>query len=93
MIPSNLGQIVGRLMYANDGEAAAVIAPAGRPDRKAQVLTIVRVKGEIACRDVVAALRVTGAHASVLLHTMHGAGMLKRTGTPKHFLYSLPDAA
>jgi hypothetical protein len=88
MIASNLGQIIGRLNY---GE----LEPVKREFRKRglrrhQVLELLRQKGSVVCADLVVALGISSAHATVLLHQMRMAGVLVRSGTEKHYRYTLP---
>lgn len=87
LLASNLGQIIGRLMCADDGVPPA---PPKRPNRAAQVLELASRQPQIACRDQVAALGISSDHAAVLLGAMHKAGKLARTGERFYYRYSLP---
>jgi hypothetical protein len=95
LIASNLGQIIGRLMYPAErasGEAPRpAAAPAGkRPDRRAQVLELVVRQALIGCGDVVKALGVTSDHAAVILNQLHREKRLVRSGVRLQYRYSLP---
>jgi hypothetical protein len=50
----------------------------------------VRERGEIRCRDLVAAIGVSRDHSYVLVNQMRKAGQLKQLGERMHYRYSLP---
>lgn len=83
---SNLGQIVGRLLYG--GMASASPRPARRP----MVLELVQRLGSVACADLVRELGIDSTHASVLLRNMQKDGLLVRSGERRQYRYSLPLA-
>jgi len=95
LIPSNLGQIVGRLMYGEDFNREPLKVPASTAavahrGRHGQVLELVRARGEVATADVVAALNITSDHACVLLLKMWREGALVRSGEKRVYRYALP---
>lgn len=90
---SNLGQIIGRLLYSDESRAAAASrsAPAEiRRDRRAQILAFVAGRGRVELADLVAELGMTGGNASVHLHNMHQDGQLARSGDRGSYVYTLP---
>lgn len=96
--PSNLGQIIGRLMYPDlEDQAPAALdilplsaPPARKGQRKQQLLELIRQRGPVSLREVVQALGISDGNASVLLFTLSSAGELKRTGEPRQYRYGLP---
>lgn len=96
MIASNLGQIIGRLMLGEPLEftPAKPEAVLGTPrvvrGRRAQILDLVRERGEVCCADLVKALDITSGNATVMLYTMWRDGQLLRTGGRQKYRYRLP---
>lgn len=89
----NLGQLIGEMRMKAEGiehrtEAPVLkVEPTRRPDRQTQVLELARRPGGVACRDLVAALGISGGNASVVLFTMHQIGKLNRTGERGQYRY------
>jgi len=97
----NLGQLIGELRMKAEGvsvspatnearKADRGLVPLHRADRRAQILALVDERGSVVCRDLVAALGITGGNASVMLLTMARTGKLKRTGETYYYRYSRP---
>ena len=61
-----------------------------KPDRRAQVLELIKQKGEVGLKDVYTALEVTKVYAAVLLLNMTDAKLVTRSGYSRHYRYSLP---
>lgn len=90
---SNLGQVIGRLIY---GDVIGVpvkrnaIAPGRRVDRRSQVVELIGRLGSVVCADLTRELGITVGNATVTLYCMHDEGLLERTGERGKYRYSLP---
>ena len=62
-----------------------------RQDRRAQVLELIRERGEVSLKDVRTALDISKVHAGVLLLDMTDGGELERTGVSRHYRYSVKE--
>lgn len=95
MLASNLGQIIGRLMYAAAEEGGGAPATGretvpGRVSRRDQVVALIKARGDVSGREVGAALGINAANATVVLYQLHERGVLARNGTRGKYRYSLP---
>lgn len=102
---SNLGQIIGRLMYAADEAPAATTAvpdkPIEPPKRKKgrmagtgpvqrAVLELLKTRTNLSANEIAVALKISIAHSTVMLCKLHDARLVKRVGERHGFRYSLP---
>jgi hypothetical protein len=89
---SNLGQIIGRLMYADAAEAHRADPAPTQPKRigrREQVLELAGRQAEIACADVARELGITSDHAAVVLNLLMRENLLVRSGTRCLYRYRL----
>lgn len=104
MIASNLGQVIGRLMYGGDIEQeplpekpftsteGAAGALRGRKRRLVQLLA--GQAGEYSCIEIATAMGISKQHAHGLLTSAWSEGLVLRTGQPSQYRYRHnPDAA
>jgi hypothetical protein len=97
---SNLGQIIGRLMYAlgddfapskpeNHVPTTRIAVARGR--RQKQLLEwLAGNAGAHGARAISDGMQISFAHATVLLKQTFDSGLVTRTGTRHSFRYSLP---
>jgi hypothetical protein len=95
MIASNLGQILGRMIYG-ELELTPRPRPAGneaptpqpRPRHRQRVLELIDQRGGVSCGEIAVALELNSHRASILLVQMYQEGKLARTGQVKHYVYT-----
>lgn len=94
---SNLGQIIGRLIYP-DVEPLPPAAPAiartleviARGERQRELVALLADGVERSSGDIAAALKITSNNATMLLTLCTRRGLVKRTGIWHSFRYTLP---
>lgn len=100
MIASNLGQIVGRLMYGEDADQGqlpagpalppSVVVARGKRQKELIVFLASAAPHALGAADIAKGMGISLAHATVLLHTSLKNGLVRRSGDAHSFRYTLP---
>jgi hypothetical protein len=96
LIPSNLGQIIGRLMTPDADQNPAdptiprTIIVNARGERQRELVTLLGDGIERSSSEIALALDTSHNNAAMLLTFCMRRGIVKRRGERNHFMYSLP---
>lgn len=99
---SNLGQIIGRLMYAEGavsvspmperpvGEDRGPGRPTGRGPTQKRMRELLAARPGLGSGEIARLVGISAAHATVALKVMLDQGLVIRTGERYAYRYSLP---